>query len=283
MNYVISPLATIPMIISKRNAALPLFKRIEKIVVNEEFDSKEELVFGKAITISDLRFSYEEKDIIKNINLNIEKDKSYAIVGTSGSGKTTLLNLLSGRNKNYIGEIKYDNLELKDISLSSLYNQLSYVEQNVFVFDDTIANNVTLYSKIDEDLYNEIIEKSGLDKLLKEKGNDYKCGENGSNLSGGERQRISIARALLKKSKIILMDEVTSALDTDTAFSVMNNILNLKDMTKIIITHNLEKNILKQFDEIIVISDGYIVEKGTFDNLLQKEGMFYSLYNFNNK
>ena len=283
MNYVISPLATIPMIISKRNAALPLFKRIEKIVVNEEFDSKEELVFGKAITISDLRFSYEEKDIIKNINLNIEKDKSYAIVGTSGSGKTTLLNLLSGRNKNYIGEIKYDNLELKDISLSSLYNQLSYVEQNVFVFDDTIANNVTLYSKIDEDLYNEIIEKSGLDKLLKEKGNDYKCGENGSNLSGGERQRISIARALLKKSKIILMDEVTSALDTDTAFSVMNNILNLKDMTKIIITHNLDKNILKQFDEIIVISDGYIVEKGTFDNLLQKEGMFYSLYNFNNK
>ncbi len=282
MNYVINPLATIPMIISKRNAALPLFKRIEELVINEEFDNKEELEFEKAITISNLRFSYEEKDIIKNINLNIEKDKSYAIVGTSGSGKTTLLNLLSGRNKNYTGEIKYDNLELKGVSLSSLYNQLSYVEQNVFVFDDTIANNVTLYSKIDEDLYNEIIEKSGLDKLLKEKGNDYKCGENGSNLSGGERQRISIARALLKKTNIILMDEATSALDNDTANSVMQNILDLKDITKIIITHNLDKNILRQYDEIIVISDGYIVEKGTFDNLLEKEGMFYSLYNFSN-
>jgi ABC-type multidrug transport system fused ATPase/permease subunit len=270
------------MIISKRNAALPLFKRIEEIVINEEFDNKEELEFEKAITISNLRFSYEEKDIIKNINLNIEKNKSYAIVGTSGSGKTTLLNLLSGRNKNYTGEIKYDNSELKGVSLSSLYNQLSYVEQNVFVFDDTIANNVTLYSKIDEDLYNEIIEKSGLDKLLKEKGNDYKCGENGCNLSGGERQRISIARALLKKSNIILMDEATSALDTDTANSVMQNILDLKDITKIIITHNLDKNILRQYDEIIVISDGYIVEKGTFDNLLEKEGMFYSLYNFSN-
>lgn len=283
MNYIISPLATIPMIISKRRAAEPLFKRIEEIVKNEETIKKETLKFEKNISLINLNFAYDKKIILKNINLSFEKNKSYAIVGTSGSGKTTILNLLSGRNKDYTGQIKYDNLELKDISLSSLYDQLSYVEQNVFVFDDTIANNVTLYSKVDEDIYNKIIKKSGLDKLLQEKGNTYKCGENGSNLSGGERQRISIARALLKKSSIILVDEATSALDTDTAFSVMQNILDLNDITKIIITHNLDKNILKQFDEIIVISDGYIVEKGTFDSLLSKEGMFYSLYNFSNK
>lgn len=282
MNYVIGPLANIPMILSKRQAALPLFKRIEELVKTEEIENKKELTFEKTINVSNLNFSYDEKNILKNINIQFEKNKSYAIVGTSGSGKTTLLNLLSGRNKNYTGEINYDSLELKDISLSSLYDQLAYVEQNVFVFDDTIASNVTLYSKTDESLYKEVIEKSGLDKLLNEKGNDYKCGENGCNLSGGERQRISIARALLKKSNIILMDEATSALDTDTANSVMQNILDLKDITKIIITHNLDKNILKQYDEIIVISDGYIVEKGTFDNLIKKEGMFNSLYTFNN-
>lgn len=283
MNYVISPLASVPMILSKRQAALPLFKRIEELVKSEEVQNKENLCFNNTIEISNLKFSYDEKDILKNINLNIQKNKSYAIVGTSGSGKTTLLNLLSGRNKNYIGEIKYDLLELKEINLSSLYDHLSYVEQNIFVFDDTIANNVTLYSKVDEEIYNDVIKKSCLDKLLIEKGNDYKCGENGCNLSGGERQRISIARALLKKSNIILMDEVTSALDTDTSYRVMQNILDLKDITKVIITHNLDKNILKQFDEIIVISDGYIVEKDNFENLIKREGMFYSLYKFSNK
>lgn len=283
MNYIISPLAKIPMIISKRRAAEPLFKRIEEIVLNVEKDEKATLEFNKEIVIKNLSFAYDEKTILKDVNLKIEKNKSYAIVGTSGSGKTTLLNLLSGRNKNYLGEIKYDDLELKELSLTSLYDHLSYVEQNVFVFDDTIANNVTLYSKVDEDIYKDIIQKSGLDKLLLEKGNDYKCGENGSNLSGGERQRLSIARALLKDSKIILVDEATSALDTDTAFGVMQNILDLKEVTKIVITHNLDKNILKQFDQIIVMSDGYIVERGTFDHLVEKEGMFYSLYNFNNK
>ena len=112
---------------------------------------------------------------------------------------------------------------------------------------------------------------------------DYKCGENGCNLSGGEKQRISIARALLKESNIILMDEATSSLDIDTASNIMQNIIDLENMTKVVITHSLDKSILKQFDEILVISNGFIVEQGDFDKLLEKQGMFYSLYKMNVK
>ncbi len=283
MNYIISPIATIPMYISKRNAAKPLFDRIENILNDEEEIEKEQLTFNKDINITGLTFSYDDKVILRDVNLLIEKDKSYAIVGTSGSGKTTLLNLICGRNKNYNGTICYDDVSLEKISLSSLYENLSYVEQNVFVFDDSLYNNITMYSNVDENIFNSVVKKAGLDKLIEDKGIDYKCGENGCNLSGGEKQRISIARALLKESNIILMDEATSSLDIDTASNIMQNIIDLENMTKVVITHSLDKSILKQFDEILVISNGFIVEQGDFDKLLEKQGMFYSLYKMNVK
>ena len=283
MNYIISPIATIPMYVSKRNAAKPLFERIENILNDEEEIEKEQLTFNKDINITGLTFSYDDKVILRDVNLLIEKDKSYAIVGTSGSGKTTLLNLICGRNKNYNGTICYDDVSLEKISLSSLYENLSYVEQNVFVFDDSLYNNITMYSNVDENIFNSVVKKAGLDKLIEDKGIDYKCGENGCNLSGGEKQRISIARALLKESNIILMDEATSSLDIDTASNIMQNIIDLENMTKVVITHSLDKSILKQFDEILVISNGFIVEQGDFDKLLEKQGMFYSLYKMNVK
>jgi ABC-type multidrug transport system fused ATPase/permease subunit len=283
MNYIISPIATIPMYISKRNAAKPLFERIENIINDESIEEKNAVKFNNTISISNLNFAYDDKQVLKDINLLINKNKSYAIVGTSGSGKTTLLNLICGRNKNYNGTIMYDDIELKNISLSSLYENLTFVEQNVFVFDDTLYNNITMYSKVEDELFNEAVKKAGLTTLINEKGIDYKCGENGCNLSGGEKQRVSIARALIKKSNIILMDEATSALDTDTACNVMQNIIDLENMTKLVITHNLDKNILKQFDEILVVSDGYIIEKDSFEKLIEKQGMFYSLYNYSNK
>ena len=279
MNYVMMPLATIPSIISKRRAAKPLFKKIETLLEDDSAVIEQEILFNKKISINKLNFSYDEKSIINNLDLEIEKNKSYAIVGTSGSGKTTLLNLMIGKNKNYSGEIKYDELEIKGISPESLYEVVSYVEQNVFVFDDTIINNITMYSEVNPKLLEEVIKKSGLSSLIKEKGIDYKCGESGCNLSGGEKQRISIARALLKNSQILLMDEATSALDNDTSSSIMSNVLNLSDITKVVITHKLDENILKKFDEIIVMSKGCIVEKDAFDNLINKKGIFYSLYN----
>lgn len=279
MNYVMSPLVTLPTLISKRAASLPLIKKIADILEEkEEKVEKVNITLNNNITIKDLSFGYDEKIILNNINYTFNKNKSYAIVGTTGSGKTTLLNLLIGRNNNYEGNILYDNNELKDISIDSLFEITSYVEQNVFVFDDSILNNITMYNEVDSETLMKVIKKSGLEKLVNEKGLDYQCGENGCNLSGGEKQRISIARGILKGAKILLMDEATSSLDNETSTSVMNNIMEMDDMTKIVITHRLEENILKQFDEIIVLKNGYIVENGNFDTLMKNNYIFKSLY-----
>ena len=280
MNYVMSPLAQIPSLISKRNACIPLFKKIENIINEKEEDNtnKEQASFNNNITVNDLHFSYDDKVILNGVNYTFNKNKSYAIVGTSGSGKTTLINLLLGRNNSYQGSINYDNKELNEISIDSIYEISSFVEQNVFIFDDTIINNITMYSKVDEDLLNKVINQSGLKQLIDEKGIDYRCGENGNNLSGGEKQRISIARALIKKAQILLMDEATSSLDNETSYEITNNVLDLENTTKIMITHRLEENILKRFDEIIVLKNGAIVENGNFETLIDNNGLFKSLY-----
>ena len=224
---------------------------------------------------------YDDKVILKEINYKFEKNKSYAIVGTSGSGKTTLINLLLGKYNNYSGDIYFNNVDSKTISLDSLFELASFVEQNVFVFDDSIINNITMYSNIDEELLKEAINKSGLAKLIDEKGPDYRCGENGCNLSGGEKQRISIARALVKKSQLLLLDEATSALDNETSSSITNNLLRINNTTKIMITHRLDEEILNQFDEIVVMKNGQIVEFGTYSELMNSNGTFKSLVELN--
>lgn len=279
MNYIMNPLVSIPDVLSKRNACNPLFEKIANIL-DTKIDPalKEQIEFNNKITINNLEFAYDDKQILNKINFTFEKNKSYAIVGTSGSGKTTLLNLLIGRNLNYNGKIYYDEKELKNISIDSLFEITSFVEQNVFVFDDSIINNITMYSKIDDNILNDVIKKSGLEQLICEKGKDYKCGENGSNLSGGEKQRISIARALIKKSQILLMDEATSALDNETSSTIIDNVLNFKDTTSIMITHKLEEATLKKFDEIIVLKNGQIVGNGTFETLINNNYIFKSLY-----
>lgn len=282
MNYIISPLMQIPTSLSKRLACNPIFKKISEII-QTEIDSNQ----GKSIdnineiSISNLKFMYDDKVILNDITHKFERNKSYAIVGTSGSGKTTLLNLLLGKHNDYSGDIYYNNTELREISIDSLFEVSSFVEQNVFVFDDSIINNITMYSNIDEELLNEAINKSGLAKLIEEKGPDYRCGENGCNLSGGEKQRISIARALVKKSQLLLLDEATSALDNETSSSITNNLLATDNTTKIMITHRLDEEILSKFDEIIVMKNGNIVESGTYKELMDNNATFKSLVQLN--
>ena len=122
------------------------------------------------------------------------------------------------------------------------------------------------------------IELSGLSRLINERGGDYLCGENGKNLSGGEKQRVAIARSLLQKSSVLLADEATSALDAETAYQVIGDILKLDGITRIVVTHSLSESLLKQYDGIIVMKDGHIVESGAFDDLMDKKGYFYALY-----
>lgn len=278
MNYIISPLMSVPTLLSKRLACKPLFKKIEEIIKIETSENQTETIDNiEDISISNLNFMYEEKVILENISYKFEKNKSYAIVGPSGSGKTTLINLLLGKDYNYTGNINYNGTEVRQISQDSLYKISSFVEQNVFVFDDSIINNITMYSNVSDELLNEALLKSGLIDLINEKGKDYRCGENGCNLSGGEKQRISIARALINKSQLLLLDEATSALDNETATHITNNLLEIDNTTKIMITHRLDEGILTKFDEILVMKNGNIVECGNYNELINKNGIFKSL------
>ena len=281
MNYVLSPIGTLPACIAERKAARALVEKVATALnanVREEAES-DHRTLERGITVENLSFGYEpEKQVLENINCTFELGKKYAIVGASGSGKSTLLNLLMASYLDYDGTILYDDTELKNISSSNLYEIESIIQQNVFVFNATIKENITMFRDFPEEMISEAIRLSGLSALVKEKGVDYLCGENGSGLSGGEKQRISIARSLLKKSQVLLVDEATAALDAETAYQVLSAILGLKDVTSIVVTHALDEGLLKQYDSIVTLKNGSIVEAGTFDELIARRGYFYSLF-----
>lgn len=187
-----------------------------------------------------------------------------------------------GSSNDYQGSIRFDQRELRTIAAESLYGLVSVVQQNVFIFDDTIRNNITMFRHFDEKLVQQATEKAGLTPLLAERGEDYICGENGSGLSGGERQRISIARCLLRQTPVLLIDEATAALDAATAYSVSAAILAIEGLTRIVVTHRLEEPLLRKYDEILVLKNGEICERGSFDALMARREQFYSLFNVAN-
>ena len=281
MNYVLSPIGTIPTCIAERKAAKALVEKIAGALntntrVENETGHKE---LERGITVKDLSFGYEpEKQVLEKINCSFEIGKKYAIVGASGSGKSTLLNLLMASYQNYDGTIHYDDTELREISSSNLYEIESIIQQNVFVFNATIKDNITMFRDFPMEQINNAIKLSGLSSLIEEKGTDYLCGENGSGLSGGEKQRISIARSLLKRSQVLLVDEATAALDAETAYQVSSAILNLDGITAIVVTHSLDESLLKKYDKILTLKNGSIIESGTFDELVSLKGYFYSLF-----
>ena len=281
LNYVLNPIQNVPKALAERKAAKSLIEKIafeldqnvreDKTVILKELNS--------GISIKDLSFGYtKDKEILHGISCEFDLGKKYAIVGTSGSGKSTLLNLLMASNDNYQGNISYDGNEIKDINSDNLYEIESIIQQNVFIFNASIKNNITMFQNFKEEEIQKAIDMSGLRALVLEKGLDYICGENGSGLSGGEKQRISIARCLLRKTQVLLVDEATAALDKETAYQVSNSILNLDGVTSIVVTHSLEEGLLKQYDEIITLKNGSIIEHGTFNELIASKGYFYSLF-----
>ena len=171
-----------------------------------------------------------------------------------------------------------DGKELRTIDPDSLYDLESLIGQNVFVFDDTIRRNITMFRDFTAEAVDSAADRAGLSPLLAERGPDYRCGENGAGLSGGERQRVSIARALLRGTPVLLLDEATASLDNETAFAVTQAILDLDGLTRLIVTHRLERALLAQYDEIFVLRDGRLIERGGFDALMGEKGYFYSLY-----
>lgn len=281
MNYILNPISQVPLLWSNRKAAIALMEKLsDALSENVREEGREKLNgFSEKIEVKDLTYGYEpESPVLKDMDVQFDAGKSYAIVGGSGSGKSTLLNLLMGSSSNYQGEICIDGVSIKNIESESLYQLMTSVQQNVFVFNDTIRNNVTMFHEFPDKEVTLALERSGLSEFIEKRGEEFVCGENGANLSGGERQRISIARALLRKSPILLVDEATAALDAATARAVSFSILNLVGMTRIVVTHRLEEAILRRYDKILVMKNGTICEQGKFDTLMQQKGQFYSLF-----
>ena len=281
VSFVISPIERMPSLLANRKAAIAIMDKLSDFLFKYEESGGEKIAntLKQGISIRDLSFGYEaEKEILHNINLDFENGKKYAIVGGSGSGKTTLLKLIMQTYENYKGSITFDGAELRNIDPNSLFQTVSLVQQNVFVFNDTIYNNVTLYKDFPDSDVQDAISNAGLSELIAKHGKDYICGENGSALSGGEKQRISIARALLRNTSVLLMDEATAALDEITSNGIMNSVLAMENITRIIVTHRLDESVLRKYDEIIVLHRGEIAEQGDFDSLIGKRGLFYSLF-----
>ena len=281
MNFIISPIAELPGLLACRKAALGLVDKLaaalERSSSREGSETLNKLEHG--IRLENVSFAYEPgKTVLHGINAEFEAGRAYALVGGSGSGKSTLLNLLMAAETNYSGHILADGIELSDISTESLYGTMAAIQQNVFVFNASIKDNVSMFRDFPKTEMDEAIARAHLGALIRERGEDYLCGENGSGLSGGEKQRISIARSLLKKSSVLLADEVTAALDAQTAHRVSSDILDLQGITRIVVTHTLEESLLRRYDKIFVLRGGRIEEAGNFADLMANKGYFYALF-----
>ena len=280
-NFLMLPIRSLGLKISNFSAASKLLDALEESLMKnqKQTDTHKETLeaFQAAIRLENVSFNYGNNEILKDINFCFEKNKKYTIVGLSGSGKSTLLKLILGYLTYDQGQIFYDQHELKNLSLENLYQQVSVLQQEVFLFDASLEENISMYNHYDQDLLNDVIHKAGLSDLVEEKGLDYQVGERGDNLSGGEKQRVSIARVLIRNSPIIFMDEATSSLDNKTAREVEKSILAIENTTLISITHRYVSDVLRKYDKIIVMNDGKIEEIGDFDSLMAKKGYFYSL------
>tara|TARA_B100001248_G_scaffold45955_1_gene29282 strand:+ start:1722 stop:3464 length:1743 start_codon:yes stop_codon:yes gene_type:complete len=280
----IRSLATINMAAYQGAAA---FKRVsdiidKKIEIKNEEKNPELILKDSNIIFSNVSFKYEttDKQAIKDLNFEIKGNTMSAFVGHSGAGKSTIINLLPRFYDPQEGKIIIDDQNIKEVSLNSLRKNLSLVSQDVILFDDTIKNNIA-YAK--ENASTEEIKRAckfaAADEFIEKLplGYDTVVGENGIRLSGGQKQRISIARAILKESPIILLDEATSSLDAESEEIVQNAILNLtKNKTTLVIAHRLST--IHNADKIFVLKNGKVIDSGKHESLIEKSEEYKSLY-----
>ncbi|MBV9986634.1 MAG: ABC transporter ATP-binding protein [Chitinophagaceae bacterium] len=235
--------------------------------------------FQRSIEFRDVSFSYEDKQILKNINLVIEKGKTIALVGSSGAGKSTLADLVPRFHDVTEGELLIDGVNIKEYTLQSLRELMGIVTQEPILFNDTISNNIALGTEhvIPAEVEHAATVANALNFIThKEDGFNANIGDRGSKLSGGERQRLTIARAVLKNPPILILDEATSSLDTESERLVQDAINNMmQNRTSLVIAHRLST--IRHADEIIVLQKGEIVERGTHEQLLKHNGMYSRL------
>lgn len=281
---IINPVKTLSTSFSNMQKGSAAIIRIEEVLqtpmtVDDNPNGKKLDHFEKSIEFKNVRFAYEDHVILDNINLTIEKGKTVALVGSSGAGKSTLADLVPRFHDVTSGEVLIDGINIKEYSLHSVRNLMSIVTQEPILFNDTIANNIALaYPNADK---NDIVKAAKIANAhsfidQKEKGYDSNIGDRGSKLSGGERQRLTIARAVLKNPPILILDEATSSLDTESEKLVQDAINNMmQNRTSIVIAHRLST--IRHADEIIVLQKGKIVERGNHEQLLAQNGFYRKL------
>ncbi len=270
--------------INMTDDGLNRYEAIQKLPVIDE-DGKDIPLKRFDISFEDVHFSYDSRKVLRGINFTAKENTMTALVGRSGSGKSTIVNLIARFWDTDSGKVTIDGINIKELSIDSLYKNISMVFQHVYLFNDTIYNNI-IFGKPDatrEEVVKACKKARCHDFIMKlDKGYDTMVGEGGCTLSGGEKQRISIARAILKDAPIVLLDEATASIDPENEAFIQEAINELiKRKTLIVIAHKLSS--IKSADKIIVVDDGNIIEEGTHDELISRKGEYYSLWDIRMK
>ena len=281
MNFVLTPCRAISNGMIQLKSMEKVTAELEALLEQEsENDNKENLEENiQEICLDNVDQKISENFSLDKLTLTFEKGKKYAIVGKSGSGKSSIIKLLTEYGADYTGRVLINGHELLGLNKESIMHISPVCYQQTYIFNDTVFNNVALYQNYSKDGVIEALQKAGIYDTIQKlpEGVDEKIQENGINFSGGELQRIALARLFLRNKAMTFLDEITSGLDNATAYEIEKRLLD-EDMTIINITHRYNKALMQKYNEIIVMDAGKIVERGTFDELLEKEGQFFRLY-----
>jgi len=275
----VQPVAVIMQSMSQIQGAKPVIDRVLSLGQKQPsaFNGTETPVYHENIELREVSFGYKPEQLVLNeVSLTFEKNKKYAIIGASGSGKSTLIKLLSANHGGYTGRIAIDGKDIRSAQLDELLAKISVIHQNVYMFDESIEENITLHRTFSQEEWVRAITVSGVGLFLPqmENGTETLVGENGANLSGGQRQRIAVARAIIQKKPILILDEGTSAVDLQTAYDIETALLDISDLTMLTITHNLNPELLRQYDQIVYIENGQVAAMGDYETLLHNNTQF---------
>lgn len=266
MSRVIYPLRELGEWFPKIFSVKGIFEKMDASLQNQEnyLETIGMDAFNECIEFKDVSFAYGDKVVLSNINLSLKRSEKYLIIGPSGGGKSTLLKLLRKYFNPTKGQILIDGKNLKDIKKRDYFNILANIEQEVFLFEDSLRNNICLYKEYGEDEIELAIERAGLSQFVKSlpEGLDTMIYDNGKNISGGERSRVAIARGLLAKSDIIFLDEAFASLDAQVAREIEETLLELEDITIVNVSHVLFEETKDRYDKVLVVKDKSVLGQG---------------------
>lgn len=276
---ILAPFQEVPMFITSLKSVSVVVDKLKKCS-EVDFDNVAEtqpLDEDYTLKAENVQVCFGDKKVLKDVEVEFKQGKKYIIMGDSGCGKSTLVKLFLKMSENTKGRVLLGNKNISDIPDKQLYSVVNYMQQEVFLFDDTIRNNITLFKNYSDEELQKAIDNAGLTEYIGnlEDGVNTRINGNGYNLSGGEKQRIGIARALLAGAKVFILDEITSNLDVSKERYIEELIMNIEGVTVIMITHRINDATLNKADEVLVMKSGRIQERGTFSDLMRAKGLLY--------